>query len=203
MNKTRTGGMTAIAVLNLVFGAILALTNLWVMMGLHAVMSRSFAGAEATAAAMTRLGMSLYYVVCGAVAIVAGVGVLKVAPWGRILSLAYAGLIIPGYVIDIFLPTIGESSDGGLVLGAKIIGSIIGSVFWMIYPVILLIVFQKPSWKEAFKPKSGVHDHNVNFCPECGAKVNSEDSFCQNCGRSLKDASIPQRRGENDVLPDM
>lgn len=37
----------------------------------------------------------------------------------------------------------------------------------------------------------------INFCPECGAKVNSEDSFCQNCGQSLKDGiNSSEERGK-------
>jgi membrane protease subunit (stomatin/prohibitin family) len=25
----------------------------------------------------------------------------------------------------------------------------------------------------------------INFCPDCGLKVDSEDWFCQNCGKGL------------------
>jgi len=34
--------------------------------------------------------------------------------------------------------------------------------------------------------KRKVIQEKFNFCPECGAKANTNDNFCQNCGQSLK-----------------
>jgi len=151
MNKTRTKGMTAVAVVNFVFGALGVFAGLWAMMTFHAVMSRSLTDGKTTQVAMAGLGMALYGVACGIVAIIAGIGVLKLAPWGRILSLSYAGLSIVSSVVSLFMPTIESSSAPGAGVW---IGKTIGFLLGMIYPAILFIVFRRPHWKEAFSSAS-------------------------------------------------
>ena len=74
--------------------------------------------------------------------IVAGVGVFKVRPWGRTVSLAYAG--------------------------SKIIVGVAGALFGMftimtvaigfVYPIVLAIMFMKPGWKAAFSADTATSD---------------------------------------------
>lgn len=146
MNKKRTGGMTAIAVINFVFGGIDALSCLGGLVVVNSIMSNSIM----TLANGGRIGMillvtSLARLPRAGAAIVAGIGVLKLAPWGRTWTLVYAilGVLVAfiGWLVDLGLPNQNQDSRLGLALGA---------VISCIYPAILLYVINTKRWKETF-----------------------------------------------------
>src|SRR5208337_2696130 len=105
MNKTRTGGMTAVGVINIVFGTVGILLSLLTVITSHALLSRSFFGGHEGQEVLVLLGMALYGVLCAGVGIAAGVAVLKVSSWGRFLSLTYAGLFVLSAVFELCLST--------------------------------------------------------------------------------------------------
>lgn len=98
-----------------------------------------------------------------AVLLAAGIGLLRLRPWGRTLSIAYAiyavvfGLV--GTVVNfIFVtqPMIEQAhqQQGPQAAGAMgaVIGGSIGGCFGLIYPVLLLIFMLRPVVAAAFRP---------------------------------------------------
>lgn len=134
MSKTLTGGMTAIAVLNFVFGGISILIG-------HALMSRL---AELSTVLILLLFLTIGY---GIVGVIAGVGVLRLLPWGRTMSLVSAWVWIGCGVISLFTPS---PQAGGKVAGAELAGKVIGFLLGLIYPVTLIFLFRRPSWRQTF-----------------------------------------------------
>ena len=93
----------------------------------------------------------------------AGIGLLKLKPWARILSIAYTvyaivfGII--GMVVNYFFlvqPMLAQAqSQQGPQAAAAIggaIGGSIGGCFGMIYPILLLIFMTRPNVIAAFNP---------------------------------------------------
>ncbi len=94
------------------------------------------------------------------VLIAAGVGLLKVKPWGRHLSIGYGiyaiisvviGSIVNYFVImrPILNEVVGRDQAGPVVIGG-VIGGVLGGCFSLIYPVLLLIYMFTPRVKAAF-----------------------------------------------------
>ncbi len=136
--------MTAIGVLNIIFGALYGLVGLLMvlgggfMAGGGAMMStEGSAEAGAMGGGMAALGGFVMLIGIGALAInllllIGGIGVLKVAPWGRTLSIAYGVL-------------------GLLIYGALMTGGVHAfNLIAMGYCLVLLLLFFKPTWKAAF-----------------------------------------------------
>ena len=152
MATQRTGGMTVIGILNFVFGGLGCIGSLLLILGGGAfalfgsameeaaaadgTSTEGFAEAAATGGAMFVL-LGLVGMALGILLIVAGVGVMKVRPWGRTCSLAYAGSkIIMG-------------------VGAAIIGGFgFVTIMGFIYPVVLGVLFTRPAWKAAFSAET-------------------------------------------------
>jgi hypothetical protein len=99
---------------------------------------------------------------CG-VLLAAGIGLLLVKPWGRLLSIGYAiyaiGFGIVGTVVNFLFITRplleqaqnkGGPEAAGAIGGA--IGGSIGGCFGMIYPILLLIFMFHPAIRDAFRP---------------------------------------------------
>jgi|ERR1051325_854339 hypothetical protein len=99
---------------------------------------------------------------CG-VLLAAGIGLLLLKPWARILSIGYAiyavlfGLL--GTVLNsiFLLPSLLEEASrrqgpeaAGAIGGA--VGGTIGGCVGLIYPILLLIFMTRPKLKEAFRP---------------------------------------------------
>ncbi len=150
MGTHRTGGMTAIGVLNIIFGALGGLVGLLVVLG-GGFMAGGGAmmGAEGSdeagmmgggLAAMGGLVMllGLGTLTINLLLLIGGIGVLKVAPWGRTLSIAYGAL-------------------GVLIYGATLTGGVtLTNVIALGYCLLLLWLFFRPTWKAAFT--AGHHD---------------------------------------------
>lgn len=97
------------------------------------------------------------------VLLVAGIGLLKMRSWARILSIVYAiysiVMIIVSTVVNFFLlvqPLLAQakSQSGPAAAGAigGAIGGTIGGCFGVIYPICLLVFMLLPKVSAAFRP---------------------------------------------------
>ena len=156
MEKRRTRGMTAIAVLNVVFGGLGILNGLFQLLGAFALMYE-----------LLRLGVfeipiarstfSLLILTAGVVGLIAGIGMFALRPWARPWSLAFSGLLILSTVSSFFMVPIIASIgtyDVGSVTAYDLVRLVIFSAIYIAIPVIyaplLFVVFYKPAWKTAF-----------------------------------------------------
>lgn len=163
MNTRRTGGMTAVGILNIIFGSFASIGALVTVLGgglmaaIGSAAEQEMTGATGEAAAFggALILLGLFGLTIGVMLLVAGIGVLMVKPWGRNLSLAAATLAI--------VNNIGQA----VLLSAFGLGTVIG----MAYPIILIGLFMNPSWKAAFSgqpqpsedvPVQGPSAMNVN-----------------------------------------
>ena len=140
--KTRTGGMTTVAVLNFIFGGWGVLGGLWAVLTGHAWMSRSLVLGAESQMAMVLIGRGLLGFATGVVGVVAGVGVLMLVSWGRTMNLVYAAVSIFAAVVMLFMPSPGAGGDAVIQLMVLLVQ--------FIYPVTLIYLFRKPTWREAF-----------------------------------------------------
>jgi hypothetical protein len=141
MEHTRTGGMITIGVLNLIFGGFRTLGALLTILAGGGIAALGAAashnggeGGQVAAAGGAIIGFGVFSLIIGATLFVAGIGVLRVAPWGRTLSLAAASLAV--------VSTLGQA----VFMDAFGIGTFIG----LIYPGVLFFLFFQPDWKVAF-----------------------------------------------------
>jgi len=156
VERHRTGGMTAIAVLNIFFGGIGILNGLYLVLGSLALMYELLR-LGAFDIPMARLAFAFLILATGIVGLIAGVGIFMLRPWARALSLVYGGLLIFSSVLSFFvvpiIATIGTydiSSISGYNWARLIVFSVIYVVFSVTYSLSLFIVFHKPAWKTTF-----------------------------------------------------
>jgi hypothetical protein len=104
--------------------------------------------------------------VVSAALLVAGIGLLKLKPWARLVSIAYAiygvVMVVVGGVVNYFFlvqPLLAQAhTQPGPAAAAAIggaIGGTLGSCFGLIYPVLLLIFMLRADVKAAFGPAAG------------------------------------------------
>jgi hypothetical protein len=93
--------------------------------------------------------------------IAAGIGLLKLKPWARTVSIGYAiycyVALVAGYVVSYFLiwqPMLEDMAEGpeGAAAVGGIIGGVFGGCFGMIYPTVLLVFMLLPSMRNVFYP---------------------------------------------------
>ena len=157
MNMQRTGGMTAIGILNIVLGAIGSLLSLLVVLGggllaaggAAASSSGDTSGAGGAMAAGGGLIaiMGLVGLACWGMMCFSGIGVLKLAPWGRTLSMVCGGFIAALMVLS--MVTSGTFS--------------IMNTLFMCYGAMLVYMCMRPEWKQAFsgQSSSGMHGDSM------------------------------------------
>ena len=138
MGEQRTGGVTTIGILNIVFGALFSLVFLLMILGAGFMAAAATAIGGEDGAAVGARGGFLMLVGIAAFAVnlmlfVSGIGVLKVAPWGRTLSLACGGLGVVAY--------------GALLIGSSFSIPFLGM---LAYSVVLIGLFFTPAWKAVF-----------------------------------------------------
>ena len=93
VERRRTGGMTAVAVLNILFGSLGILNGLFFLFVLLALM-REMLRLGVFDIAVARTAFVVVALASGIVGVTAGGGILALRPWARPLSLAYACLLI-------------------------------------------------------------------------------------------------------------
>ena len=149
MIKARTGGMTAVAVLNFVFGGWAVLQGLSTTLVTHALISRS---GEADPRSLLLILLALLRIGCGIVGIIAGIGILRILPWGRTMSLFYAWFYIAiGLIVSLMVLLQAGSNAAGT---GPVMWSVLVALLDLIYPVTLIFLFRKPSWKQTFSMSS-------------------------------------------------
>ena len=156
METNRTGGMTAIAVLNIILGGIGILNGLFLLLGALYLISELLR-LGAFSIPIARLAFALLILATGVVGLIAGIGILRLRPWARALSLMYGGLLILSsvcsYLAVPIIATIG-TYDIGSISAEGLVRLIIFSAIYVVLPVpyslVLCIVFHKPAWKTIF-----------------------------------------------------
>ena len=141
MNAQRTGGMTTMGILNIVFGSLGCIGGLVMVLAGGAIAAVG-AGAESEAAGAAAMGgaigaiagvIGLVFLALWATVIVAGIGVLKMRSWGRMLSMVCGVIIV--------LLAIAGVATGSFSLG---------TIFMIAYGGALFGLMMKPDWKAAF-----------------------------------------------------
>ncbi len=92
---------------------------------------------------MILLATALLSLPAAAAAIVSGIGILKLAPWGRTWTFVYAILGILGAVLGLWL-------NSRLVTEMKQVSIALSFIISCIYPAILLYLINTARWKQAF-----------------------------------------------------
>jgi hypothetical protein len=157
VEKYRTGGMTAIAVLNIVFGGIGILNGLFQLLGAIYLMSELLR-LDVLSIPIARLAFSVLILATGSVGLIAGIAIFKLRPWARALSLVYSGLLIVSSVFSYFavpvIATIG-TYDIGSISADGLTRLIIFCAMYVALPVpyalLLCVVFYKPARKATFE----------------------------------------------------
>jgi len=156
MNTQRTGGMLTIGILNIVFGAMGAIICGLVFLaggvvaaggaGLEGELGAEAEGAGAMVAAGGGIIMliGLVGLVCWTLLFASGIGVIKLAPWGRKLSIicGVVGVLLNGSSLVM----------SGFQLNFLTLAS-------LVYCGLLVGLFMKPDWKAAF---SGTFMHALS-----------------------------------------
>jgi hypothetical protein len=159
LEKHRTGGMTAIAVLTIIFGGLGILSGLFHVLGSLVLMYEllRLGVFEIPIASTYSLPFSLLVLATGIVGLIAGIGMFALRPWARELSLVYGGLLILSSVFSCFtlpiIATIGTYDIGSISasgLARLIIFGVIYLVLPVLYPLLLCVVFFSPAWKITF-----------------------------------------------------
>ena len=149
MNKKRTGGMTTIAVLNFIFGGGGILVCLFGLVTANSFMSNPMMtlGAKGTQVGMLLLAGSLLSLPSAGAAIVSGIGILKLSPWGRTWTLVYAILGIVGTLLGLVISAaMQEAMPNANQSNHPIISLVVGCI----YPAILFYLISTRKWKETF-----------------------------------------------------
>ena len=156
MERDRTGGMTAMAVLNIILGGIGILNGLFLLLGALYLMSELLR-LGAFYIPIARLAFCLLILATGVVGLIAGLGIFRLRPWARALSLVYAGLLILSSVVSYLavpiIATIGTYGIGSISADGLIRLIVFGAIYVALpvpYSILLCVVFYKPAWKATF-----------------------------------------------------
>lgn len=168
---------TVFGILNIVFGAFGICGSIMGAVGLAAQSALKDAAGNIPNPALELMQQSKLYstfalvgVVLGLIAsialLTAGIGLLKMQPWGRSLSIGYAiyaivmGIVgtVVNYVVVVgpMIQRLGDMPEGpekaGMLGGA--IGGSIGGCFGLIYPIVLLVFMTRPAFTAAIQGTS-------------------------------------------------
>lgn len=101
------------------------------------------------------IALAVVKALVGIVAIAGGIGSLSLKPWGRLALLGYSVVLITLTIAEmvISLTMMPDMQQPGQPQAQKIgnmAGGVCGAVFWLIYPVCVLIFMNKANVKAAF-----------------------------------------------------
>jgi len=148
--------MTAIAVLDIIFGVVGILAGLFNLLGAF-VLFYELLRVGVFEIPMARLTFSLLLLATGVVGLIAGLRTLALRPSARTSNLVYAGLLIASAVFSYFtvpiIAMIGTYDLGSIPaegLARLIVFGFIYVAFPVAYSVVLCAVFCTPAWKATF-----------------------------------------------------
>ena len=155
MERHRTGGMTAIAVLNIAFGGLGIVNGLFHLLGFF-ILLYELLRLGVFELPVARLAVALLILGTGIVGLIAGIGVFRLRPWARALSLVYGGLFLVSSVVPFVAGVVASygAADFAKFTTYDVVRTIITSVIYVAIPVpyslILFVVFRKSAWNAAF-----------------------------------------------------
>jgi hypothetical protein len=150
VQRRRTAGMTALAVLNILFGALGILSGLLRVLQSLALMYQLWLldvlGFFAARPALALL--ALLIVATGVIGVVAGVRIFALRPSARASSLAYAGLL----ALSSVLCFIAALMTYPLAVDATTLTLFVATYLAipLPYALVLFLAFRRPAWKAAF-----------------------------------------------------
>jgi len=136
MTKSRTAGMTTVAILNLILAGYPMLLALLSLNDLPRRLPDIFAV------------LVLLWLANGVIGILAGVGVLKLSAWGKTMSLVFAGTNVLIFILFLMVEILRLSSQSELGLDWPL--WLVHFIAYLIYCVTLRVLFQKSNWKHTF-----------------------------------------------------
>lgn len=147
MQPRRTPGMTVVAILNFICGILIIPHSMpYILIAFTRLSLGHFPS-------FPEIGMFLYGLlplVAGIAALLGAIGVLRVMPRGRTLSLVYAGVSVLYSAVSLFIILTSQSRDAmDSNSDSRLIGLIL--LQGLVYPIILIVLFQSPQWKEKFE----------------------------------------------------
>jgi hypothetical protein len=152
VDKHRTGGMTAIAVLNIIIGAIVILAGLFQLL-FALTLTYELLRLGAFELPAMRFMFAFLILATGIVGLIAGIGMLSLRPSARGLSLVFAGLLIVSAALSYFLiPIIASigTYDLASISAEGLVRLIIFCVVYVVLPVsyalILFVVLNTRAW---------------------------------------------------------
>jgi hypothetical protein len=156
VDRHRTGGMTAIAALNIIVGTLQILAGLFQLLG-ALVLMRELSRQGVFDIPLARVTFSLLILAAGVVGIIAGLGLFSLRPWARALSFVFAALLILSSVFSYFsvpiLASIG-TYDIGSISGSGLVRLVIFGAIYVVVPVVYSLVLCatlfSPAWKSTF-----------------------------------------------------
>jgi hypothetical protein len=156
VERYRTGGITAVAVLNIAFGGLVVLMGLFLALGVVALLyEQTRLGVFELPVARTAFASLV--LATGTIGLVAGIGMFGLRPWARDLSLAFAILLIVCCVLSFFLvPIIGSigTYDLRAIDAFNLVRLALFSAIFLAIPIIyapiLCVAFSRPAWKAGF-----------------------------------------------------
>ena len=113
--------------------------------------------------AWTKISMPLGGI-AAVVLLAAGIGLLFLQNWARIVSIGYGiyailGGIVGGFImLKICASMMSQNASGpsGMMVMAPLIGAIIGMMFGLVYPILLIIFMTRPKVVAAFSSEPAV-----------------------------------------------
>ena len=155
----RPTSVTVFGILNLIFGV-------WGLLGLVFVLvagvpedSVLFDHENRFVSAYLEISTYVGYVATG-VLIVAGIGLLALKTWGRLLSIGYAVYAILGQIVStaVVFPLVVKpmlEEQDAFFMNVFLVSSLIGVGFGLLYPCLLLFFMTRRHVIRAFNPPSG------------------------------------------------
>lgn len=163
----RPTSVTVFGILNFVFAVfgVIGLMASFALLALSANSSHTFiklVHAGPAYAVWLKICVLLGVLSCAAL-LAAGIGLLGLKPWARVLSIAYGiyaiVFVLVGMLLNLILmvqpPFEQVPQHQELVIAGAVGGPIsgtIGAVFWLIYPIVLLVFMSRPKVIAAFRP---------------------------------------------------
>jgi len=162
-NPVRSKGMTAVAVLNIVFGGFGIFSWSRALITDHALLSGAPVSDDVTRTLLFHVGNDLASILIALLGLVGAVGIFKLQWWGRLFSILYAisaigviaiALLEPSDSFARYVQMTQNIQTTALTSGQIFAAKIVGAALAIVYPGILLIAFNRSDWKVAFAKSS-------------------------------------------------